>query len=228
MQMLQLYFEIIKCKLFSLRIHNQFITLALSVYLKISVTRMQPGYYLLQVLLILSWKRWVMCFFMNRVKYTKWINMPGLHFLHISVTLCYQFQSGGASVEIEFTATSSANSTDGIAAWKRRGEFILISLQPNNNTIFKEDTLTGPPPHSILNSLKIILRIKNATKNLPLPYILSTLKVRNARKLRKIPIVSEIVRLIDVYLLKMVKCVFRNDLFADKGGFLDTDREVVF
>ena len=117
--MLQLYFEIIKCKLFSLRIHNQFITLALSVYLKISVTRMQPGYYLLQVLLILSWKRWVMCFFMNRVKYTKWINMPGLHFLHISVTLCYQFQSGGASVEIEFTATSSANSTDGIAAWKR-------------------------------------------------------------------------------------------------------------
>ena len=78
-----------------------------------------------------------------------------------------------------------------------------ISLQPNNNTIFKEDTLTGPPPHSILNSLKIILRIKNVTKNLPLPYILSTLKVRNARKLRKIPIVSEIVRLIDVYLLKM-------------------------
>ena len=103
-----------------------------------------------------------------------------------------------------------------------------ISLQPNNNTIFNEDTLTGPPPHSILNSLKIILRIKNVTKNLPLPYILSTLKVRNARKLRKIPIVSEIVRLIDVYLLKMVKCVFRNDLFADKGGFLDTDREVVF
>ena len=103
-----------------------------------------------------------------------------------------------------------------------------ISLQPNNNTIFKEDTLTGPPPHSILNSLKIILRIKNATKNLPLPYILSTLKVRNARKLRKIPIVSEIVRLIDVYLLKMVKCAFRNDLFADKGDFLDTDRKVVF
>ena len=84
------------------------------------------------------------------------------------------------------------------------GEFLLISLQPNNNTIFKEDILTGPPPHSILNSLKIILKIKNVTKNLPLPYILSTLKVRKARKLRKIPIVSEIVRLIDVYLLKMV------------------------
>ena len=57
MQMLQLYFEIIKCKVLSLRIHNQFTTLALSVYLKISVPRMQPGYYLLQVLLILSWKR---------------------------------------------------------------------------------------------------------------------------------------------------------------------------
>ena len=57
MQMLQLYFEIIKCKVLSLRIHNQFTTFELSVYLKISLPRMQPGYYLLQVLLILSWKR---------------------------------------------------------------------------------------------------------------------------------------------------------------------------
>ena len=89
------------------------------------------------------------------------------------------------------------------------GEFLLISLQPNNDTIFKEDISQDlRRTASILNSLKIILKIKNVTKNLPLPYILSTLKVRKARKLRKIPIVSEIVRLIDVYLLKMVKCAF--------------------
>ena len=69
---------------------------------------------------------------------TKQIEKINTNFSFTSISLlslCYQLQSGGASVEIEFTATSTANSTDRITAWKRcRESFFWF---PSNQIIIQ-------------------------------------------------------------------------------------------